>query len=368
MPLTCYQYQQCICSSFTAVATWNEVSFENSRSTLKEHPEFEIVDVNFTKIITTINGTNITETVTQLNQTKNATGFLHSHTDFTCKLSEYLQNVIYLMSSWLIVCFTLDRYIAVRHPLQRSRLCTETRAKLFILAVFVFCLITQIYQLVYVEKIPKPNHNKCQAPKPIRIEYFAIDYFMFAFGLRFFIPFVIIAICNGKIICHIQQMRRMRKDSRDSYCQTNSTSSCHLANSTFPGTTLTTNTSATSRNTTQAVTMLYTVCLVFIITLFPTTVLYTIQFIQHLTLTKFEIFCVLKKIQMPLKLIRLSNYSVNCIIYGFTGRQFRRELGRMVRRTSSWTYSKGYQAYQMKLQDMPINRSNQAFNRSNRSN
>ena len=351
--------------SFTAIVTWNEMSFENSEIALNEHPEYEIVDVNFTRILT-INGTNVTEIVTKLNQTKQPSGFLKNHTDFTCKISLYLQNVIYLMSSWLIVCFTLDRYIAVRHPLQRSRLCTKKRAKLFILGIFVFCLITQIYELIYVEKIPRTTHNKCHAPKSTRIDYFAHDYFMFGFGLRFFIPFVIISICNGNIIYHIQQMRKMRRDSRDSYCQTNSTSSGHLANSTSSGATLTaTNTSVTSRNTTQAITMLYTVCFVFIITLFPTTVLGTIQFIQHHTVKRPEILCVLRKVSMPFQMIRLSNYAVNFIIYGFTGRQFRRELGRMIRRTSSWTYSKGYQAYQMKLQDVPINRSHQAFHRSN---
>ena len=267
------------------------------------------------------------------------------------------------MSSWLVVCFTVDRYIAVRHPLQRSRLCTEKRAKLFILIVFIGCLTTQIHKLIFIERIERIGHKVCHAPKPMRLKYYAIDYFIFGLGLRFFLPFVIICICNGDIIYHIQQMRRMRKDSRDSYCQTNHTSA---ANSTSAGTTLTTtNTSVTARNTTQAVTMLYTVCFVFIITLFPTAIVNAIQFIQHMTIMDPDLFCNLRKVEMPLQMIRLSNYAINFILYGFTGRQFRRELVRMMRRTSSWTSSKAYQVYQMKLQEAPLNRSNQAFHRSN---
>ena len=337
--------------------------YENSELSLKENPVYETVDVNFS-IIQTINGTNITEIITQQrNITKNPAGFLDNHNEFTCKLSDYLRNVIYLMSSWLVVCFTVDRYIAVRHPLQRSRLCTEKRAKLFILIVFIACLLTQIHKLIFIKRISRPGHNVCHAPKEIRIIYYAIDYFIFGLGLRFLIPFIIICICNGKIIYHIQQMHRMRKDSRDSYCQTNNTSS---ANSTSTGTTLTTtNTSVAARNTTQAITMLYTVCFVFIITLSPTAVANAIQYIQHMTITDPDLFCNLRKVEMPLQMIRLSNYAINFILYGFTGRQFRRELVRMIRRTSSWTSSKGYQVYQMKRQEAPFNRSNQAFHRSN---
>ena len=155
----------CHLISFVAIVTWNEVHYENSELSLKENPVYETLDVNFS-IIQTINGTNITEIITQQrNITKNPAGFLDNHNELTCKLSDYLRNVIYLMSSWLVVCFTVDRYIAVRHPLQRSRLCTEKRAKLFILIVFIACLLTQIHKLIFIKRISKPGHNVCHAQR-----------------------------------------------------------------------------------------------------------------------------------------------------------------------------------------------------------
>ena len=36
-------------------------------------------------------------------------GFLHIHTDLTCKLWEFMRHSIYVISSWMVVCFTFDR-------------------------------------------------------------------------------------------------------------------------------------------------------------------------------------------------------------------------------------------------------------------
>ena len=50
---------------------------------------------------------------------------LEYQTMVTCKLGEFVHHVIYLVSSWLVACFSFDRYVAVCHPLYRVRLCTR---------------------------------------------------------------------------------------------------------------------------------------------------------------------------------------------------------------------------------------------------
>ncbi len=309
-------------------------------------------------------------------QKRRPSGFLEHHTDWTCKLTNYLRNVVYIMSSWLVVCFTLDRYIAVRHPLQRSRLCTETRAKVIILCVFVFALVCNIYQLVYMEKLDRVSHNKCHAPKSKRIDFFAIEYFMFAFLLRFFVPFVIICVFNGRIIYHIRNMPQMRSavtrgekwlPSRSSSGAGGASQTSHTAASVkMPPTALTTsNPASAAKRTNQAITTLFSVCLVFIVTLSPTAIITVIQFIQFHTLTSKDLLCDLMKAESPLQMVRLSNYAINFIIYGFTGRQFRRELGRLLRRRRPWSESNGYQACQMRAQEMVLIRTNlQALNKT----
>ena len=349
----------------SAITTWNEGHYELTKRALEENPEYEITFVP-KAVVHTINGTNMTTIVSKaINNTKVPTGFLENHSDLTCKLSNYLRNVVYIMSSWLVVCFTLDRYIAVRHPLQRSRLCTERRAKVVILGVLLFSLVSNIYQLVYMEKLDRESHNKCHAPKSKRVHFFGIDYFLFSFLLRFFIPFVIISIFNGKIIFHIQRMRNMRKDMRELWSPSISSGNTQAQTSSSTGTMLTTsNTVSAAKRTTQAITTLYTVCLVFIITLSPTVIITAIQFIQYHTEKSQELLCNLMIAESPLQMVRLSNYAINFIIYGFTGRQFRRELLRLLKRRRSWSGSNGYHACQMRAQELVAVRTNPGYFKS----
>ena len=167
-------------------------------------------------------------------------------------------------------------------------------------------------------------------------------------------------------------MRDLRRDSRDSSGRSNDYFPSQAAHSDSSANTILTsaNSSSTTRDTTHAISMLYTVCVVFIITLFPTTVVTTIQYIQQYTLASPQLYCHLKKVHMPLKMIRLSNYAVNCIIYGFTGRQFRRELRRLLHRVvDRWGYSSSSRPGAINLCELhPGNRSHKILRRPNHDN
>lgn len=43
-------------------------------------------------------------------------------------------------SIWLTVAFTVERYIAVCHPMRGRLLCTEQRARRAVILVWVFCV------------------------------------------------------------------------------------------------------------------------------------------------------------------------------------------------------------------------------------
>ncbi|XP_034478352.1 uncharacterized protein LOC117784658 [Drosophila innubila] len=48
------------------------------------------------------------------------------------------------ISTYIAVCFTIERFIAIRYPLKRQTFCTESLAKKVIAAVALFCLLTTL--------------------------------------------------------------------------------------------------------------------------------------------------------------------------------------------------------------------------------
>lgn len=47
---------------------------------------------------------------------------------YTCGILQYISCVTSFISVWLVVAFTAERYVAVRHPLSRAKWCTRQRA------------------------------------------------------------------------------------------------------------------------------------------------------------------------------------------------------------------------------------------------
>lgn len=61
--------------------------------------------------------------------------------DFGCKLLTFLGGASSVLSAWMVVAFTIERFIAVLYPLRRQTMCTVRRAKLIILGLFIAGLI-----------------------------------------------------------------------------------------------------------------------------------------------------------------------------------------------------------------------------------
>lgn len=65
-----------------------------------------------------------------------------------CQVLVYISSVCGFLSSWLIVAFTVERFIAVQYPLHRPRMCTVARAKAIVCCLVVFALILHSYSFV----------------------------------------------------------------------------------------------------------------------------------------------------------------------------------------------------------------------------
>lgn len=69
--------------------------------------------------------------------------------EIVCKLSNYLCGVSSVLSSWFVVAFTVERFIAVLYPLKRQTMCTVRRARVISLALLAGGLLHCLPLLYY---------------------------------------------------------------------------------------------------------------------------------------------------------------------------------------------------------------------------
>jgi hypothetical protein len=65
-----------------------------------------------------------------------------------CQFVVYISSVSSFLSVWLIVAFTVERFIAVQYPLHRPHMCTVARAKMIITFLTIFAFALHLYSFV----------------------------------------------------------------------------------------------------------------------------------------------------------------------------------------------------------------------------
>ncbi|CAG2103960.1 unnamed protein product [Medioppia subpectinata] len=119
-------------------------------------------------------------------------------------------------SIWLTVTFTIERYIAVCHPIRGKVLCTESRAKRVILCVFLICFTFTLptpFEWVVVEKNSTETgrvylqaiFSELGQNDLYRTVYYYLNVLLFAL-----IPFLSLAIFNAFLIRSVHVSRKQR--------------------------------------------------------------------------------------------------------------------------------------------------------------
>lgn len=126
------------------------------------------------------------------------------HKQGFCQVFVYLTYVSCCISSWLVVAFTGERFIAVLYPLQRNAVCTITRARLIIAGVVLSSLIINVPVLRFAQ----PTSNNCD----IDSEYisYAATFNLIDAVLSFSIPLLVIIIMNIWIVFGVWRLERDR--------------------------------------------------------------------------------------------------------------------------------------------------------------
>ncbi|XP_013880272.1 thyrotropin-releasing hormone receptor b [Austrofundulus limnaeus] len=141
-----------------------------------------------------------------------------------CLSITYLQYLGINASSCSISAFTIERYIAICHPIKAQSLCTLSRAKRIILFVWtftsVYCVLwlylSDLQQLVY------DNVTVLSCGYRVSRKFYLPVYF-FDFGVFFVVPLLLSAVLYG-LIARILILNPLPSDPKDG--RKNGTASC----------------------------------------------------------------------------------------------------------------------------------------------
>ena len=147
-----------------------------------------------------------------------------------------LSNYFYFIAAWLIAAFTFERFIVVRYPLKRSKLCTVRRAKIIIGCLVVAAFIIQIVGLLptgVVAKSSPAKGNSSSASRPVArrvLIYFEVMRVlnMLETGMTQIVPPIIIVVLNALIIRSLIQFNKTFKTGEMNRHRSTSSSSTKL--------------------------------------------------------------------------------------------------------------------------------------------
>ncbi|XP_013773577.1 FMRFamide receptor-like [Limulus polyphemus] len=121
-------------------------------------------------------------------------------------------------SVWVTVIVTVERYIAVCHPLKARAFCTKRRAFLYItgVTIFAFCYnIPRFYELECISIIDPVTNSTVYNVAPSKFRqnalYFEVYHVWFYLFIMYFLPFLTLALLNSTIWQTVQRSNKNRR-------------------------------------------------------------------------------------------------------------------------------------------------------------
>lgn len=136
--------------------------------------------------------------------------------DGWCEILVYISAVCSSLSVWLIVAFTVERFIAVQYPLHRPHMCTTRRAKTIVIVLIGLSLICHSYAFFTAGVVHHQGDNEsgtCDL-KPQHLEAMRIISIIDTIVSLIF-PLILIVVMNTMITRNLFKFSRKFKSTTD---------------------------------------------------------------------------------------------------------------------------------------------------------
>ncbi|GAB1611071.1 growth hormone secretagogue receptor type 1-like [Argonauta hians] len=250
-------------------------------------------------------------------------------TEGMCQTIQFLSYTFRFLSSWLVVVFTVERYIGVCHPFKRLEWCTTKTARRSIGILVIFSLAINSYKAA-LTKVYRLHGDltKCTGNLDYRYVSFVLDS-VYAVSITF-VPFVFIFMLNILIIRALVRLKRRQK--------TNQVKAKEAA------------------GRTDFTLLLLMISFCFIAFKLPFFVTWCQQFFFTIQLERSDLddindhnrLLLMKEALNISRIIFYMSYVTNFFLYSFVGSTFRVELKRLLScsqkksRTNTWTPQRTY--------------------------
>ncbi|XP_045464273.1 neuropeptides capa receptor isoform X2 [Harmonia axyridis] len=235
----------------------------------------------------------------------------------TCQALIYISGVCSFLSVWLVVSFTMERFIAVRYPLNQRSVWTVTRAKLVISSLVIFGVILYI-PLVYLSAITDHSGTRVCGIEPeladLATKFNYVDTFV-----TYVAPVTIILFLNmwiGRIIFHFTKIRREMTLRGNRFGKASDSLKLKYANT------------ISQKSITK---MLLLVSTVFLCFNFPSYILRIVAYMIEVKAITVRYSYILQQLQQWCQLLFYTNFGINFILYCASGKNFRRALKKLLR-------------------------------------
>ena len=130
-----------------------------------------------------------------------------------CQGITYLSCVTTFLSVWLVIAFTVERFLAVCYPLLRPSICTVKRAKSVVLYVCIVPSMLYSYLLVVAEPVVISGESLCQMKENYKIVVHVMNYVDTVLTLM--VPVILVVGLNLAIVRCVWYVENLRQSDQE---------------------------------------------------------------------------------------------------------------------------------------------------------